>query len=96
MAEIKILYFGILREIVGAKQEMLQIDDSTPATEIVSKLAEKHGKRFHDFVLDSKGMTRAGLAYAVNGDTMEEIALEKTKCKDVKEFVILPPISGGS
>jgi len=96
MAEIKILYFGILREIVGARQEKLELEDSTPAMEIVSRLAEIHGKRFRDFVLDSKGRTRAGLAYAVNGDTIEESALGKTKCKDVKEFVILPPISGGS
>jgi len=95
MAEIKILYFGVLKEIVGSRQEKLEIEDSVPAVEIVSKLAERHGKRFHDFVMDSKGRTRAGLAYAVNGDTVEESALEKTKCKDVNEFVILPPISGG-
>jgi len=96
MSQIKVLYFGILREIVGLRQEIMEIDDKTPAIEIVSKLAEKHGKRFRDFVFDSEGKTRAGLAYAVNGDTIEESALAKTKCKEVKEFVILPPISGGS
>ena len=95
MAEIKVLYFGILREIVGARQEKLEVEDSKPAIDIVSILAERHGKRFRDFVIDHKGNTRAGLAYAVNGDTIEESDLQKTKCKEVKEFVILPPISGG-
>ena len=95
MAEIKILYFGILKEIVGSRQEKLEVEDSAPASQIVSILAEKHGRRFQDFVMDSRGKTRAGLAYAINGDTVEEATLSKIKSKEVKEFVILPPISGG-
>lgn len=95
MATIKIKHFGMLREIVGSREERLKVDDCLDAREIIKLLAKKHGERFSDFVLEKDGTLRSGFAYAINGTSLSESRLSSTKCKDIHEFVILPPISGG-
>jgi len=95
MAQVKIRFFGMLREMIGKREESLQIDDSSSISDLIKLLSTKHGKRFADFVFDQKGNLREGFAFAVNGDSLSESKLGSTKCSDVKEFVILPPISGG-
>jgi molybdopterin converting factor small subunit len=95
MVVIKIKYFGMVREIVGSREESLKVDDHLSASEIIRLLAQKHGERFSDFVLEKDGALRSGFAYAINGASVGESKLLTTKCKEVHEFVILPPISGG-
>ncbi|MHB8567830.1 MAG: MoaD/ThiS family protein [Nitrososphaerales archaeon] len=97
MADITLLYFGILRELtVGKKrQEKIMIEDSSSIEDLMKKLAEMHGQKFRDYVFDSKGKSRSGIAFAINGDSIDASALKMIRCKGVKEFVILPPISGG-
>lgn len=95
MAQVKIRFFGMLKEMIGKREESVQIEDSSSVSDLIVLLSTKHGKKFEDFVFDKKGNLRNGLAFAVNGDSIEESKLASTKCKEVKEFVILPPISGG-
>lgn len=95
MAQVRIRFFGMLKEMVGKREEVVQIDDTSNVTDLIRLLSSKHNKRFADFVFDQKGNLREGFAFAVNGDSLSESKLDSTRCKDVKEFVILPPISGG-
>lgn len=95
MAVVKIKYFGMLKDIVGSREELVAVGDEARASEIVRVLAQKHGVKFSDFVLDKDGTLRSGFAYAINGTSVSEPKLSATKCKDIHEFVILPPISGG-
>lgn len=95
MAAVKIKYFGLLREIVGSREENLKVDDKLSASEIIKILAQKHKGRFSDFVFEKDGKLQSGFAYAVNGSTVSESKLSSIKCSEVQEFVILPPISGG-
>jgi MoaD family protein len=96
MADITVRYFGMLREIVGKRSEIVAIEDSSSGTDFLDSLSNKHGKKFRDFVFDSDGKIRQGLAFAVNGSSVQKSTLSRTKCKNISEFVILPPISGGS
>ncbi len=96
MSEISVLYFGRLKEIVGKRQDRVKVEDARSASDLIEMISDLHGKSFKDFVFDSKGKPRAGLAFAVNGDTVDESQLKKIKCGSIREFVILPPISGGS
>lgn len=95
MAAVRIKYFGLLREFVGSREENLEVDDKFDAHEIVRLLAEKHKGRFSNFVFEKDGKLRSGFAYAVNGSTVSETKLSFIRCSEVREFVILPPISGG-
>ena len=85
----------MLREIAGKREETLQMEDSSSAVDLIRVLSSKHSQRFSEIVFDKKGNLREGFAYAVNGDTVNETKLASTKCRDVHEFAILPPISGG-
>ena len=92
---ITIRYFGMLHDIVGKRSESLSIDSSKNAMDLLQKLSDKNGKRFREFVFDSGGKIRSGLAFAIDGVSVQRSSLSKIKCKDISEFVILPPISGG-
>ena len=95
LALVNVRYFGILRETAKRREEKIEIDDAASALDLIELISTKHGQKFRNFVFDNKGKPNEGLAFAVNGFSLERSKLAKTKCKDISEFVILPPISGG-
>ena len=95
LADIRIRYFGSLREIIGKRSENVRISDSASVMDLIEKLGDKHGTKFRNFVYGSGGKIREGIAFAVNGDAIASSKLRDVPCKKVDEFVILPPISGG-
>jgi molybdopterin converting factor small subunit len=86
----------MLYDIARKRSEVFSIDSSKSAMDLVRAIVSRNGKRFQDFVYDSDGKIQSGLAFAVNGVSVQKSALNKTKCSEISEFVILPPISGGS
>jgi len=86
----------MLRDLADKREEKILIDDSSSVSKLIEKICENHGKRFRDYVFDIKGKPREGFAFAVDGISISQKMLPKMKCKGVSEFVILPPISGGS
>jgi molybdopterin converting factor small subunit len=95
MARVKIKFYGVLRELLGKREETLKIDSHASAVDLIRLLSSKHDQKFSEFVFDGRGKLREGFAYAVNGDSVSEEKLASIKCSKVKELVILPPISGG-
>lgn len=85
----------MLHDIVGKRSEIVNIDCGESVMNLIRLISSEHGERFQNFIFDEKGKIRPGLAFAVNGNSIEKSKLSKTRCKDVSEFVILPPISGG-
>ncbi len=75
--------------------EEITIEDSASIKDLIERLAKIHGRKLSEYVFDYDQKVKDGFAYAVNGDSLPESELSKVKCKDVSEFVILPPISGG-
>ncbi len=96
MADITVRYFGMLREIVGKKSEIVTIEDLSSGADLLNSISNAHGKKFREFLFDSEGKIRLGLAFAVNGSSVQKSTLSRTRCENISEFVILPPISGGS
>lgn len=96
MARIRVRYFGVLHEITGKRSENVEIEDTAMISDLIKKLAKLHGQRLNEYVFGSNNKLKDGFAYAINGDSVSESELSKLKCKDVSEFAILPPISGGS
>jgi len=86
----------MLREAAGKSSERIKLDDSSSALELVEEIGKRNNARFGNLVFDYSGKIRKSLAFAVNGDTMVQSKLRSMKCKDISEFAILPPISGGS
>jgi len=97
LAETKIIvrYYGILHDIAGKRSEVFTVDGTKNALELVKLISSAHGEKFLNFVFDANKRIRNGLAFAVDGDSVQRSTLSRIKCKDISEFVILPPISGG-
>ena len=95
MANIVVRHFGQLREIVGTGSEKVIIDDSASLIQLIEFLSSKHGRRFENFVYDKNHTLRKSLAFAADGDSVQESKLRSMKCGNIEEFVILPPSSGG-
>ncbi|MGI0079138.1 MAG: MoaD/ThiS family protein [Nitrososphaerales archaeon] len=96
MAGVTVRYFGILRELAGRRVEKIKMEGDSNLTDLVKNLATRHGAKFEAFIYGPDGKLNKSLAFAVNGDSIQLSKLGRLKCKDVSEFVILPPIAGGS
>jgi molybdopterin converting factor small subunit len=93
--KIAVRYYGMLHDLVGKRSEILGIDEKETASELVKMITSKHGKKVEDFVFEPNGKLRSGLAFAVNGNSIDTPMLSRIRCGEITEFVILPPISGG-
>ena len=96
MPEITIRYFGPLREIARKRTERVKIESSSTLLDLLLEVDKLHGKRFHDFVFEQGKKIRDGIMFASDGDSISASELQSKKCASVREFVILPPISGGA
>lgn len=79
--KIKILAFGIAKDILGARTMDLEVDENTSVAMLKDMLVD----RFPDFA-----KLRA-LSLAVNQEYVEDSLL----IKNSDEIVIIPPVSGG-
>ena len=92
---IKIKFFTTLREIVGKKDEQIQLSESTTLEELLKQLAKKYGEDFDDYVYDELGKVRGHLQFLINGKSASTAQGLKTKLREDDEIAILPPVGGG-
>ncbi len=95
MAEVTVRYYGIVRELAGKRVEKVRIEGDSTLEDLVQNLSANHGTKFKNFVYGADEKLNKSLAFAVDGDSIPSSRLKSLKCKDIEEFVILPPISGG-
>lgn len=79
---VRVLFFGQLREIVGAPEESADVSEGAK----IEDLFERYGRRFPKF-----SEFRASIAASVN----QEYADAKTELANGDEVAFLPPVSGG-
>ena len=79
---VRVLFFGVLREMAGKSTDDLEIADDSSVRDVIA-CYESQIPRLKQFL--------ASLALAVN----QEYAGPETKLKDRDELALLPPVSGG-
>ena len=79
---VRVLFFGIVRERIGVREEMLEL----PAGASVADLLAALGARYEKF-----GDAAGSLRVAVN----EEYVDSSSALSDNDEVAIIPPVSGG-
>ncbi len=92
---VRVKFFTTLREIVGKKEEYMQLSDPATLEALLEQLSEKHGEEFEDYVYDGNGRMREQLQVLVNGKSVSEDTRMKTKLHEGDEIAILPPVGGG-
>jgi molybdopterin converting factor subunit 1 len=81
--QIRVLFFGILKEKVGKGSDSLSLSDLPTVAEVLAHYAETHPALQQWF---------GSIAVSVN----QEYANPQTRLKDGDEVALLPPVSGGS
>jgi molybdopterin synthase sulfur carrier subunit len=92
---VKVKFFTTLREIVGKKEEQIELSRSVTVEALLRQLAKTYGKDFEDYVFDELGNTRGHLQFLVNGNSITTLKGLKTKLIEGDQIAILPPVGGG-
>lgn len=93
--KVKVKFFTTLREIVGKKEEQVELSGSISLDSLLKQLSKKHGKEFEDYVYDELKNVRGHLQFLINGNSTSAMQGLKTKLKEGDQVAILPPVGGG-
>lgn len=80
---VKVLFFGILKDLVGKSEESLDVQPGTTLETLFSRYSARYE------TLDAR---RPSILFARN----QEFATPGTVLEDNDEVAFLPPVSGGS
>jgi molybdopterin synthase sulfur carrier subunit len=92
---VRVKFFTTLREIVGKKEEQIQLSDCATLEALLKQLSKKYGEDFGDYVYDELGKIRGHLQFLINGKSTSTDHRMKTKLRENDEIAILPPVGGG-
>jgi MoaD family protein len=93
---VTVRFFAYARDIVGTRDETLDVEDSTTVIDLLKLLANKHGDKLNEYLFDPRtGTPRPHLKFFVDG---REISLSRgfeTPLTNGCSLTIIPPVSGG-
>ncbi len=92
---ITVKFFTTLREITGKREEEVEAFKPITVKELLSRLSEKYGKKFVDYVYDENRKARNYLQFLINGRSATTLQGFETKLKDGDKIAIIPPVGGG-
>jgi molybdopterin synthase sulfur carrier subunit len=96
--QVSVRFFTSLREIVNKKEEILKFPEGEKVTVdlVLKTLAQRFGKRFVEYVYDSKtGEIKGFLQLLINGKSASTLNGLETELEDSDILAILPPVGGG-
>lgn len=94
--KVKVQYFASVRELVGLREETLEMEEKTTVLDALRVLAEKHGEQLKEYVFDSEtGNPRSYLQFLVNEDSISSLNGLSTVLEDNSSLAIIPPVGGG-
>lgn len=94
-ARVTVKFFTTLREIVGKKEEKIELGSASTVDGLLRFLSQKYGKEFKDYIYDELGNVRGHLQFLINGKSVTTLQGLKTKLKEGDQIAILPPVGGG-
>ena len=94
--KVKVRYFTILRELVGAREEELELKRGSILLELVEKVAYKYGEDAWDYLhVRTTGGLDPTIQFLINGVNARSFDGFKTKLKENDVVAIIPPVGGG-
>jgi len=93
--KITVKYFAALREIVGKKEDLLELDADLTVENLLEALSDKYGEEFQEYIYNEEGRLRENLQFLIDGKSISTSKGIKTKLHNSSQFVIIPPVGGG-
>ncbi len=95
-SKVNVRYFASLREIVGKREETLEVDKGFTVKKLLLHLSSKYGNSFREYIYRSDiGELRDNLQFLIDGKSIKTLNGIETKLHEGCQFAIIPPVGGG-
>ena len=95
-SKVCVRYFASLREIVGKREEILDVDNDVTVEKFLLFLSNKYGDGFRQYVFKSGSSgLRENLQFLIDGRSITTLDGIDTKLHEGCQFAIIPPVGGG-
>jgi MoaD family protein len=94
--KIQVHYLGYIKNLLGKKNEELEIEEGVTLSELLGKLAKTYGQPFKKDVFES-GLkdVKTGFVVTVNGILIGQLNGVETKLKEGDNIILMSLMSGG-
>jgi MoaD family protein len=94
--KIRVQYFASVRELVGLREEILDVEEKATVLDVLRVLARRHGEEFREYIFNpgTEG-PRSHLQFLVNEDSILSLNGLSTVLPDNSSLAIFPPVAGG-
>ena len=75
--------------------EDVQLWSAITIGELLTRLTEKYGEKFREYLYDERGTVQSFLSILVNGKSIYVLQGLDTELKEGDSVAILPPVGGG-
>ena len=93
---VKVQFFAGVRELVGSREETVELPDKSTVRALLDSLVKGHGERLKDYLYDPKtGELRRSIQLLIGDRPVSMIDGMSTVLSDGCAFAIIPPVGGG-
>lgn len=94
--KVTVKFFTILREIIGKREEQLELAEDSTLNDLLEKLSQKHGSKVAEYLYKKRTkQAESSLQFLVSGVSVNTLQGIKTKLKNGDIVAIIPPVGGG-
>jgi MoaD family protein len=94
--KVKVQYFASLREIIGLREEILDLQENDDVRRLLEFLVDRHGTKLKEYIFDAKvGTPKQYLQFIIDGKSISTLQGLETKLHDGSTFAVIPPVGGG-
>jgi molybdopterin converting factor small subunit len=91
--KVTVKFVGRAREILGAREEILEVKPVTTVLEILRMLTAKHGNQLREYLFEpDSNNPRQYLRFLLNG---QAVSASDAIAADDSVILVFPPIGGG-
>jgi len=92
---IKVQYFAIIREMVGLREEVLNLTQGITVLDLLKFIVTRHAQ-LRDYIFDPKTeYPRPNLQFLVDDNLISALKGFETSMTQDCTFAIIPPVGGG-
>jgi MoaD family protein len=94
--KVRVHYLGFIKNMLGKKEEEIDLREGAPLSELLDKLAGLYGKPFKKEVFEH-GLRdlKTGFVVTVNGILMDQLCGVETRLKEGDNVILMSLMSGG-
>ncbi len=94
--KVSVRFFATVRELVGLREETLDLPQGGTVQNLLDLLVKMHGKQFREYIYDSKGDDlRRSIQILVGDKPISALSGPSTVLTDGCVLAIIPPVGGG-